>query len=220
MKLSKKQERNAKLVIDTLLESDIAEEMHVGILCVLYKESRMNATGERGYSKASNERIRKVFGKKKLGKYFNDDLALTQLKRDDESFFNMVYRSVAGNKEPGDGWRYRGFGFVQLTGRGNYKAYSYKGADLVKNPELLHRSDVAAKVAVKFYRRQLNKIKDLACDNDEAAVAIAANVTAGLGKSVYSESVQRAINNASKYIAPMRSFYENYIAEKGDEQNE
>lgn len=52
-----------------------------------------------------------------------------------------------GNTENGDGARFRGRGYVQLTGRRNYKrAGDEIGVDLIADPELAKRPDVAAKV--------------------------------------------------------------------------
>lgn len=54
-----------------------------------------------------------------------------------------------GNTERGDGVRYAGRGYVQLTGRGNYRKAGEKiGEDLEANPDLAMRPDVAAKVLV------------------------------------------------------------------------
>lgn len=52
-----------------------------------------------------------------------------------------------GNTEPGDGARYKGRGYVQLTGRANYARASIKlGVDLVGHPDLALGDDVAANV--------------------------------------------------------------------------
>ena len=52
-----------------------------------------------------------------------------------------------GNTSPGDGWRFRGRGFVQITGRRNYALASRKlGLDLLAAPELALRPDVAAHI--------------------------------------------------------------------------
>ena len=52
-----------------------------------------------------------------------------------------------GNTRPGDGYRYRGRGFVQLTGRRNYVFASRKlGLDLVDNPDLALEPNVAAHI--------------------------------------------------------------------------
>lgn len=54
-----------------------------------------------------------------------------------------------GNLTPGDGARYCGRGFVQLTGKKNYAAAGQKlGVDLVNHPELALTLDVAAKIMV------------------------------------------------------------------------
>lgn len=59
-----------------------------------------------------------------------------------------------GNTQPGDGWRYRGRGFVQLTGRANYaKIGQQLGIDLENNPELASNDpNVMAQVAVQFFK--------------------------------------------------------------------
>jgi len=52
-----------------------------------------------------------------------------------------------GNLEPGDGAKYAGRGYVQLTGRRNYgKAAKLLDVDLIGNPDLAMRPDIAAKV--------------------------------------------------------------------------
>lgn len=60
-----------------------------------------------------------------------------------------------GNVEPGDGWRYRGRGVIQLTGRANYEACAADtGLDIVHHPDLL-ATDAAAGVesALWFWSR-------------------------------------------------------------------
>lgn len=62
-------------------------------------------------------------------------------------------RKDLGNVQKGDGYRYRGRGFIQLTGRSNYRAASAAlGLPLEKNPELVEQPDIAAKTAVYFWR--------------------------------------------------------------------
>jgi putative chitinase len=55
-----------------------------------------------------------------------------------------------GNTVKGDGYRFRGRGYVQITGRANYhKAGLLCGVDMVLNPDLALKPDIAAKVIVR-----------------------------------------------------------------------
>ncbi|MDB5101866.1 MAG: Membrane-bound lytic murein transglycosylase precursor [Cyanobacteria bacterium RYN_339] len=61
-------------------------------------------------------------------------------------------RKDLGNTQPGDGPRFKGRGFIQLTGRANYRYYGKKiGVDIENNPELALRPDVAAKIAAVYW---------------------------------------------------------------------
>mgnify|MGYP003341387985 CR=1 FL=1 len=63
---------------------------------------------------------------------------------------------ILGNTQVGDGERYKGRGFIQLTGRDNYKrAGRALGLPLEQKPELVERPDVAAKVAVWFWKNHV-----------------------------------------------------------------
>jgi predicted chitinase len=61
-----------------------------------------------------------------------------------------------GNTKAGDGARYKGRGYIQLTGRYNYKrAGEALGIPLEKNPELAEKPEVAAKIAVWFWQSRV-----------------------------------------------------------------
>ena len=58
-------------------------------------------------------------------------------------------RADLGNTQPGDGKRFMGRGYVQITGRANYnRASTIVGRDLVSNPDLTMDPDFAAKIIV------------------------------------------------------------------------
>jgi predicted chitinase len=61
-------------------------------------------------------------------------------------------RADLGNTSPGDGYKYRGRGFIQLTGKDAYqKVGQIIGIDLVNNPDLANEPSVAAKIVPAFY---------------------------------------------------------------------
>lgn len=63
---------------------------------------------------------------------------------------------ILGNTHAGDGIRYHGRGFIQITGRDNYRmAGEAIGMDLVNHPELAARPDVAAKIAVWYWKTRV-----------------------------------------------------------------
>jgi predicted chitinase len=78
-------------------------------------------------------------------------------------FQKYEFRKSLGNSEPGDGFRFRGRGFVQLTGRLNYQKWGTKlGLDLISDPEAVADPAIAAKVLVQgmmsgaFTRKRLS----------------------------------------------------------------
>lgn len=70
--------------------------------------------------------------------------------------FNPEKARLLGNIKPGDGERYKGRGFIQITGRDNYrKAGEALGIPLEKKPELASKPEVAAKIAVWFWKTRV-----------------------------------------------------------------
>jgi predicted chitinase len=67
-----------------------------------------------------------------------------------------------GNKKVGDGAKFKGRGYIQLTGRYNYKrAGEALGLPLEANPELVEKPEVAAQVAVWFWKTRVQpKVDD------------------------------------------------------------
>ena len=94
-------------------------------------------------------------------------------ERAPEALANRVYASRLGNGDAasGDGWRFRGRGLLQITGRGNYRtAAQALLLPLEAEPERLASPDVAALGAAHFWRsRGLNELADdRSGDNDDA----------------------------------------------------
>jgi predicted chitinase len=89
-------------------------------------------------------------------------------ERGSPAYFTKKYEKnprkakILGNKVKGDGERYKGRGYIQLTGRDNYtRAGAALGLPLAQQPELAARPDIAAKVAVWYWKNRVaTKIKD------------------------------------------------------------
>ena len=63
---------------------------------------------------------------------------------------------ILGNKLRGDGVKYHGRGFIQLTGRDNYRMASEAlGLDLLNRPDLASKPDIAAKIAVWYWNTRV-----------------------------------------------------------------
>jgi peptidoglycan L-alanyl-D-glutamate endopeptidase CwlK len=79
-------------------------------------------------------------------------------------------RQDLGNLGPPDGRRFRGRGFIQLTGRKNYKFYgSLLGYDLIGNPELANAPQPAAQILAAYLKENEPLIRSALADGDLAA---------------------------------------------------
>ena len=77
-----------------------------------------------------------------------------------EVLADKVYGGRLGNAEPGEGWKYRGRGLIQLTGKANYAERELEcGLPLVAKPEMAAHPDNAVRLACLYWRsKNLNAI--------------------------------------------------------------
>ena len=116
-----------------------------------------------------------------FGKYFPGTLE-ESYARNPEKIANRVYASRMGNgdEKSGDGWKYRGRGALQLTGKDNYAAF----AKYLQKPEIMTNPDLVAteysfESAMFFFDK--NKLWEI-CDkgiNDAAILALTKRINGG-----------------------------------------
>jgi len=188
---------NAVGIVDRFLK--------VAILANIEKESGGNPIEENlNYSKTPNDRIRKIFGTRVS---HLSDAELNAVKKTTKDFAELIYGKInalgrsMGNLETGDGWKYRGRGYIQLTGARNYKFYSdLSGHDIFNNPDLL-LSDrkISAEIAILFV---LQGLKGQTAFADQlAANRIVTQVIGGRGlnlNSGYGAELLKKVNSISK----------------------
>jgi predicted chitinase len=184
------------------------------ILSTIGKESGFQTFKETSYKGTSPARIRDIFGSRFSGM---SDEEINQIKKDDNKFWERVYggewgRKTFGNVKPGDGAKYLGRGFNQLTGRSNYEKFNQilknngVNVDIVSNPDLLYTNkDVAAEVnALYFLNGLINDLTKRKYGNSDqndfqdftTALKAAVNINAGIGKDISQGSVKDAYNKA------------------------
>ena len=97
-------------------------------------------------------------------KRFPTEAAAKPYARNPEKLANFVYANRLGNGPPegGDGWKYRGRGLIQVTGKANYAAAGTAlGLPLVAQPAMLERPSDAVRSAAWFWQtHHLNELAD------------------------------------------------------------
>lgn len=97
-------------------------------------------------------------------KYFPTLALATPFARQPERIANKVYanRMGNGNEASGDGWKYRGRGLIQLTGKSNYEAFAKDvGKTLDETVDYLSTIEGAVESAAWFWsKNNLNKLSD------------------------------------------------------------
>src|SRR6202142_3485764 len=110
-----------------------------------------------------------------------------------EPFDLYDHRQCLGNLSPNDGQRFRGRGFVQLTGRANYLQHGRAiglAQQLVANPELANDADIAARLLASFLKSRETPILAALAENDLATARKLVNGgSAGLAR--FTDAYQR-----------------------------
>jgi len=111
----------------------------------------------------SAEGLLKIFPK-----YFSKETAEIAARKP-EMIANIVYSNRMGNgdKASGDGWKYRGRGYIQLTGKVNYSQFgNFIGVDLLKDPDLVVSKYALTSAAWFFEYKNLWLLADRGIDDE------------------------------------------------------
>jgi putative chitinase len=101
----------------------------------------------------SADQLTKLFGSRISHEQAQKYGRSNSLNANKEMIANIIYggawgKKNLGNIQVGDGWKFRGRGLIQITGRANYQAYkSYSGIDVVANPSLASTPSIAIDIA-------------------------------------------------------------------------
>lgn len=148
-------------------------------------------------SYTTKSRILKVFSK-----YFSETDTITKRKPDNyvnnpSALANYVYccRMGNGTEESGDGYKYRGRGIFQLTGKTNYSNFqNYYNSkynpdrDFLNNPELLKTNDTIAIIsAMWFYQK--NVMNTVVIDSTTTVKKITKKINGGINGLSHRESI-------------------------------
>lgn len=146
---------NKSILIKKLKDAGIKDNVSISNILaqVKYESSFIPKRENTNYSA---NRLFELFGKG--NKYRNkarfDSLedAKKAVQKGPEYFFDIIYGNRMGNDKKGDGYKYRGSGLIQLTGKNNFKKMSERlGVDFVQKPDLLLSPKFAYDAVVEYF---------------------------------------------------------------------
>ncbi len=228
MAYTAEQEKNIRLITNSLNKFGITNQnLQAAILATVSKESNFIPKVETSYKNTSAERIRKLFGKRFANM---TDAEIDALKKDDVAFFDKLYMNVNGNVNKGDGYKYRGRGFNQLTFKNNYKARGAEiGRDLESNPELVNNPEIAADVVAHFFKSGLQSgvklksfekfgVKNVGDIKDTTtATKVAIQINGGLGipfeNNILQEGYNKAVQKVTELMGKVKSYGSEIVSE-------
>lgn len=208
--ISVPQQLAEQLIIKEMLARGFTDPREIALVLA-------NAYVESGGFKHSTENL-KYSDPKRMVNLFSEVKTLEQaqalMKAGPVETANTVYGGAKGislgNTQPGDGWKYRGRGFIQLTGKGNYEAVGNRlGIDLVGNPKQASEDpNIMAKVLVDYFAN--NKKMRTIAENDNFAFA-----SQGVNKNL--PDMDKRFSHYKDYLA---SLVDGTLTAEGTEKEE
>jgi predicted chitinase len=160
------------LVLGALVAAGYSKQAQANVMANVDKESNFKPRSEE-LGKYSAKTLFKLYGPpgvpdgqpadgKNKVRFQSMSEAQAVVSKGPEAVGDVIYGGRMGNDKPGDGFKYRGRGFIQITGKENYdKVGKLIGVDLVNNPDLANDPEVAAKIVPAFFKLRLKKPEDL-----------------------------------------------------------
>jgi predicted chitinase len=160
------------LVLGALVAAGYSKQAQANVMANVEKESNFKPRSEE-LGKYSAKTLYRLYGPpgvpdgqpangKNKVRFQTLQEAQSVVDKGPEAVGDVIYGGRMGNDKPGDGYRYRGRGFIQITGKENYdKVGKLIGVDLVNNPDLANDPEVAAKIVPAFFKLRLKKPEDL-----------------------------------------------------------
>lgn len=169
--------------------SATTRRLHFFLAQLGHESSGLKATEENLFYSA--ERLRQVWPSR-----FRTAARAARFAGQPEALANLVYGGRLGNTQPGDGYRYRGRGYIQLTGRQAYREVGkLTGLGLEDDPALALSARHALHVACGFWQwKGLNRI----CDSGDFT------------------ALTRAINGGTNGLADRQAWLKRVEAALGD----
>ena len=184
---------NVRLVGNALCEYGIKDPYAIiAVLSNVAKESNFKPRRE-DLTYSTVERVKATFPSKT--RELDDALVKKKYVNSPERLANLVYSDQMGNgnEESGDGYKYRGGGFIQLTFKNNYENIGNKiGVDLVTDPDQISDPEVSAKAVAAYIADRFGGAENMRFGSlDEALRAVTKKVNPG-GYSRDLPKVQKA----------------------------
>lgn len=150
-----------------------------------------------------------------FGRHFENEAHAAQFLRNAEKLANHVYgnRMENGPPESGDGFRFRGRGYLQLTGRENYRKFGERiGIDLVAKPERAAEPGVAWLIAASYLATRKKSGKTALEWADEDNVEMVTRIVNG-----GINGLEDRRNRTARALAALGAIEKRPVLKKGDE---
>jgi predicted chitinase len=197
------------LVLGALVAAGYSKQAQSNVMANVEKESNFNPRSEE-LEKYSAKTLFKLYGPpgaaggqpqngKNKVRFQTLQEAQSVVDKGPVAVGDVIYGGRMGNNSPGDGYKYRGRGFIQITGKENYdKVGKIIGVDLVNNPDLANNPEVAAKIIPAFFKLRLKKPEDLENIDAVNAVVGSASEKSREQRKKLAESYASELNSGAK----------------------